>query len=586
VKPQIRAVAWCLLIVLTNLILVFPVSLVSQYHAIQAPYIFGNLPVFSFLFYLWIIVLAFLAFSRRDDKANWEHLVLAGTFGLVFIVFWIFIAGSYGTYADDIYNTGHVHYLVEEGHFFIGHPFLNYFDYPGMHMLVAAISEITSLGIFESKTLFLMSNAVLFCALMYLVFVKLLHRSPLAFLSVLLLLLTGTFVITKMHIFTPGAFGFTLLSVLLVLIVGGYPEQSWEHRPAHVIALEVLVFSAMAISYFSTSLLLPLVLLGAYLVQRLAGRLKPSLAITSLLLFSMAFLAWFTYGAWSTLHGLTGFLPSLLDDLRSGEFLNYMTTLAQANLGGALPLWANAIRLFWWGLLGAATVVGLCRLLVVKRLTSAERLATGGLLGVIALTVAGVVGTQGGSQFARYLLYAPVFAIPLLVSFLAKWRTRGRAILAALVICIVVLSFPTFLCSVNTVATDAIYSYDVSSGAFLESHSVNAGEYMTIYRASGVTASWAYYYLPNVAFKSMPETAYYEGDDAFWDALKQVAADYMDPNTSTERQKVFVVDEKTFAPAEHLLGISPDNEGWQPLDSSTSSSNRVYDNGHVLMYTP
>ncbi|MBN2097987.1 MAG: hypothetical protein JW753_00165 [Dehalococcoidia bacterium] len=585
-KWQIRGLLWLLLVALTLVVLCFPVNLASEYRSVQAPYIFANLSLFSIAFYAWVIVLVLLAFSRTGDKANWEHLVLAGAFGLVFIGFWSQVAGLYGTYADDIYNSGHVHYLVEEGHFAARHPILNYFSFPGMHLLVGSISETTGLGIFQSRALFLMLNVGLFCSLMYLVFVKLLGRSRLAFLCVPLLLLTGAFIIIKMHIFTPGALGFTLLSLLLLVIVDGHREQSWQQGPARVMAIQVLVFSAMTISYFATSFLVLLILISALLIGKIVVRAKLSLAITSALLFSVVFLAWFVYGAWSTLHGLADFLPSLVGDFRSGEFLNYMTTLVQANLGTALPLWANAVRLFWLGLLGVATIAGLRGLLAVRRLSSPERLAVCGLLGAIGLTLIGIVATEGGSQFARYLLYAPLFAIPLLAGFLARWRGWGRAMLTASVVCVVVLSFPTFLCSVNTVATDALYSYDASSGAFLGSHSRDGGESITIYRASPTTASWSYYYLPGVLFKSMPETAYYESNDAFWNELDQLATDYLDSGASSARQKVFVVDEKTFAPAEHLLAISPDDERWLDLDSSVSSSNRIYSNGHVQMYTP
>lgn len=581
-RAQIRALAWILLLILTCLILFFPIHMSSQYRSIQAPYIFDNLPLFSSLFCLWILVAICLAFSKSDAKANWEHLILAGIFGLVFIGFWVFITYPYGSYADDIYNTGHVRYLIENGHIPINHPLLAYFDYPGMHLLLSAISQISGLSIFESRTLFLMFNAGLFCALMYLLFTKWLKKSRLAFLAVLLLLMTGGAIIDKMHIFTPGAFAFTLLAVFL--LSAGLSREPTTNRFPQTVILEILVFSAITISYFATSFLLPLILTGIYLVQRLA-RTKPSVTISSILLFSLMFLAWFFYDTWNTLHSLTGFLPRILDSLRSGEFLSSIMTLWQANAGAELPLWANAIRLFWWGILGIATLLALCRLFIVKKLTSAEKVEIGGVLGILALTALGLTGTKGGSQFVRYLLYAPLFAIPLLIGFWARSTTWGRRMLIALVICITILSLPTFLSSVNTVATDSIYSYDASSGKFLESHSRNNGTNIIVFRASTTTASSTYYYLHNISFRNIPELVYYAKDD-FWLSVEKVTTAYMNPNTNATRQKLFIVDEKTYVPAQHLLEISPEDQGWQTLNTSLSSTNLFYNNGQVQMYTP
>ena len=111
IRGQNRALIWVLLISLTALLLLFPVRLTNEYHPIQAPYLFENLPLFGALFYLWMLLLLLLLFSKRDeDRLTWENLALASVFGLVFLGFWVIIT-PYGSYADGIYNMGHVRYL-------------------------------------------------------------------------------------------------------------------------------------------------------------------------------------------------------------------------------------------------------------------------------------------------------------------------------------------------------------------------------------------------------------------------------------------------------------------------------------------
>ena len=103
-------------------------------------------------------------------------------------------------------------------------------------------------------------------------------------------------------------------------------------------------------------------------------------------------------------------------------------------------------RYLWWALLGLATILGLRNLFRISQLSLIEKIETGGLLGVILLSALGLFATERGSQFSRYLLYAPLFCAPILLRFLFS-RTWARKALVVLVVLVFVLSLPTFLSS-------------------------------------------------------------------------------------------------------------------------------------------
>ena len=115
IKGLNRVLLWILLLILTAILLIFPVQTVVKYHPVQAPYIFTNFPLFVALFLIWLALIFVLFISKKNRLAvSWEHVVLAIIFGLVFIGFWCFISPN-GSSADDIFSMGHVRYLLDGG---------------------------------------------------------------------------------------------------------------------------------------------------------------------------------------------------------------------------------------------------------------------------------------------------------------------------------------------------------------------------------------------------------------------------------------------------------------------------------------
>jgi len=585
IGPQTRSLAWFALVLLTAALLLFPVHLIYEYRSIQAPYIFKNLPLFGALFYVWMLLLLLLLLSRKDEgaKLNWEKLGLSCLCGAVFIAFWSVITPQ-GSFSDDIYNMGHVRYLIETGSIPVGHINLHYFDLPGMHLIVSGISQISGLNIFQSRLLFLVFNAMLFAALMYIFFTKLLKNNRLAFVGVLLVIIGSISIIEKMRIFTPGAFGFTLLAAFLVMLY-----RSEDRLFGTMVAdrlLMLVLFAAMTISYFPTPFLAPLVVAGIYLVQNRGGEKRRSVSLVTVALLLLLVLAWAIYMTFYTYAGFAKSVPTLWDDLTRGEFLRSAGTLGKANIGAVLPLWANTVRIIWWVVLILGTILGLVLFFRLKRLSLVQQILLGGLLGVIVLTIIATFGSQAGVQFYRYLLYAPLFCAPILLMSLPKvkaWKRRGLAILT--ITPLFFLSLPTFLSSVNTVATDAIYPYECTVGEFMESHSSAFGENLILYRTSGLSTAWYSFYTPDAAIRGVPETAVYSVQE-LWLEVETISLGFRSSPVAPDRQKIFVLSEKSTVAYEHTLGIPPNDPGWAKLLAELDTTDKVYDNGHVRLFVP
>lgn len=549
----------------------------------QAPYLFDNLWLFGALFCLWMLLFLLLLFSTYDsERLNVEGVILACIFGLVFIGFWVIIT-PYGSYADGVYNMGHVKYLQIAGSIPIGHPNLNYFDFPGMHILVATLGQVCGLNVFHITMAFVIFNIMLFSALLYIFYVRLLKNNYLALLCILMAVMGSIVLVEKMHIFTPGILGFSLLAALLIVLTRSENEISSPMMSKRLLML--ILFTAMVISYFPTSLLFALISMGIYAVQRIAknnGVLSTSYTI---ILFIIIILSWEMYWTWHSFHSLIDFLPKLTQDIFTGEFLTSAIVLVISNAGAKVPLWAIMTRYFWWVLLGIGTLVALYILIRRKNLNFEEMIGVGGLVGVILLTVAGLFGTVRGSQFARYLMYAPIFCSPILLLFLLRFGTRGKQITMLFVSLVFLCGFPTFLSSINTITTDAIYSYECVSGEFLESHSYENGKNIILYRTAPSSTSWAMYYIPDATRKGVSAEGSYNEKELRMNIPKLIT-DFQSEGTEREKQNIFFISEKSTNVYEHILGIPPDHIMWKELRQRLINTNLVYNNSHIQMYIP
>lgn len=480
-----RPALWMLLLLFTAVILVFPAAPVLEYHSIQTLYIFGNLPFFATVFCIWLVILFLLLFSREgESKTDWEKVALVGIASLVFLAFWILLL-PYGR-GDYMSNATLVRIMTQEGAIPVeSRPDIWYVDFPGSHLLVLAFTQVTGLAQFTAINLLLVLNAIVFSILLYLFFARTFKSARIAALGALLVIIGNQ--VFAGQTFHPAFVSFTLLVAFLLVLNSGR-QNIMETGQERILA--ILLAIAATITYFQASVVLILVLVGLYLVQRF-GKARP-LGIFIIILPAVIALAWEIYWTIRTFPTMSNLLSETAENIVKGTFLEWLPFLAKQNIGQAFPLWANVIRLFWWFLLfGIGTILGLINLLKLKKLETAQQVITGGLVGALLVAALATMVSTGGERFVHFLYYAAFFTVPILLYYALKlvgrWKQFSLGLLSALLL---VLAFPTFLIFNHSVALYAFYPSEISAGKFLE-RAYDSGKGLLVFNQPGWI--WGYY---------------------------------------------------------------------------------------------
>jgi hypothetical protein len=571
-SPASRLALWILLVLLTAGILLFPVHLSPEYHPIQSLYIFDSLPLFSALFYVWLLMLFWLLFSGKSDHGHWEKMALVCIASLVFLAFWAVIL-PYGR-LDYMANASLVRLIQQNGQIPSGSTL--YADFPGMHLITTSLSQVTGLEIFETATVLLVFNALVFAALLYVLFSKVLANTTMAAFAAIVVML-GNQLLARAYTFWPGVISLALLLAFLVVLTRG-SQNPLETLPDRLLAIVLLI--AVTVMYFQTSVLFALILLGLYLVQKL-GKVKP-VAIPIIVLFIVIPLVWEIYGTVQTFPMLVDFASKIIDDITAGTFLDWIPFLAAANVGESFPLWSSLVRYFWWVLIfGVGTILGLVKLLQVRKLGPSKRVLVGGLLGAIALATVATLVAPGGERFVHFLQYAAFFTVPVLLGyFLIRDNWLKAYGFAALVVVVFALSFPTFLISNNKIGTDAYYSYEDSTGEFLHRWYGN-GEGLILVNPFEPLL----YYLPEASFEmGFWGTGDARTEDEFWQKVNDIVERY-----SKGDQELYMIHGGLKEVGESHFGISRIDPRWDVIDERIQDTVQeyygIYDNGYVQIYT-
>ena len=587
---------WILLLVLTATILLFPVNLRYEYHAIESIYVFGDsLPLFSVLFYVWLGILLLLLFSKGRNS-EWQRVALVCIFALVFFGFWA-INTPTGGHWDELWQMGHIKYLQETGTIAPAHPNLSYFQFPALHLIASSLSQISGLGIFATRTLFLLFSGVLFAALLYLLFMKFLKNSYLSALAVLLLV-QGSLFATPQG-FWPGNTAFLLLVPLLMLLAR---DENRALETGTSMALIMLIFlAAFTISYLPAPACFVFVLVGIYLLQKVAKR--SVIFSTTIVLVLTMFLAWPIYVATGFFEGLVEFIPTFV----AGFMTPAERVVSASILVTPSPAWASSIKFFWLALIiGFGGILGIWNLVKARKLESIEVLETGGLLGVIVFFIVSFLATIGQGQGIRSLAYFPLFTIPIMLTFLSRFSRHDelscqntlfedpggsfncngfhrsvthfggwfrRHVFTLLIILFFVLSLPTLLIRQASVSSNAIYPYESSGGEFIES-AYGAEE---LYLFSTVYMGIAYiYYVPEAHFIGMQPVT---GAEDLWLGMNK-SVDLFENYSNA----IFVLSERFRQPPHQPAIMESTDPRWVEIVNRLAENNKIYDNGHIQIY--
>jgi hypothetical protein len=600
---------WTLLIVLTAIILVFPIHLHYEYHAIESIYVFGDkLTIFGILYYIWLAILLLLLFAK-GRSSEWQRVALVCVFALVFVSFWV-INTPTGGHLDELWNMGHIKYLLETGKISLNQPNFGYFQFPAFHLVNFSLSQISGLGIFETRILFLVFSGVLFAALLYLLFVRLLKNPYLTSLAVLLMVQGSIEASKELEAFWPGNLAILLFVILLMLLSWREDRALGMEAPGALIM--IILLAAFTMSYLPLPAYFIFILAGMYLLEKVA---KKSVVRSSIIvLFLILFLTWemyFSTGSFGNLAGLTSTFVANFTQLGERAFAVSSGPGATA-LGESVPLWASSIKFFWLALIfGLGTILGIWNLIKARKLSSMEVIETGGLLGVIVFSIVAFFAFPvGEGTYLRFFRYAPYFTIPIVLKFLSGFTHHNelsqenillenpggssdpngfrkspanfggwfrRHVITLLVIMFLALSLPTFLIQHNVVSSKAIYPYDLSSGQFLES--AYGAEELNLFSEPG---AYIYtYYVTEAHFHIMMAPEQTAGKEDLLLKVNQLVDSFERPG---EGNAIFVLSERFRQPRHSPAIIEPSDPEWVQFTNRLAVNNNIYDNGYIEIY--
>jgi hypothetical protein len=586
----LRQALWLLFFALTAALMTYPTHLRLRYEAVQSLSGLEHVPLFAGLYLSWLLLLVVLLLS--DGKSRlWKKAVLVGLFALVFLGFWLLAEPNTALRYDGVGNAAYVQYLFRYpgAGLSVDHPNLSYFNFPGMHLFALAVVEATGLEVVQSVAAALAAHLLLVSLLVYLLLLRVLGHSTWAALGALLTI-QGNIMLAR-YSFYPGFWALPFALVFLLLLLAHPPGRAlfdtWAGR-----LLAVTVLGATTITHLVTGLLLFTVLAGVYVV-RSWRKLGGGSRAVSVLGFTMATflvirLSWDVYWASHFLEQVTKVTEAVIDNILENGVTVYFYSFnrSASYIGERVPVWAVAVRSFWWvTVYGAGLLLGLARVVRVKSLGLSDELMAGGLLGVVGLSGLVTLLSPGGSEFYRFLFYGAFFTVPIALLHVVRLPASARRLaLKVTVSLFFALSFPTFLAHNNLVGVSTYYLAELEAGRFLKETSGRNGSGLIVFNdpnENGVL----FFSIPDASFVTTPQGSELRGKDDFWKAVnKHVHAFTVFDAGAANRNAVFYLSQRRITLAEHLFGAQPQDPEWKELQDNLAVTNKVYENGTVQAY--
>jgi len=530
------------------------------YEPVKSLYLFKDLKIAALLYYLWLSMLGMLFLPGVRRRSVSQGLIFVLLFSLSYLTFWVYVS----PYGDDE-AFGHfyiIRYISEEGRLpgaqeAGGVSF--YYQYPGLHILVTFISQILNLNnIFELRVLFLTLESLLIPGLAYITFFTWLRNVGLATLAALIYIQGNILLsITIIH-FAPVTFALLLLWTALIII-----GKVTLHKVtlSEKISIFILI-SALAITHAPTSLVPLATSLCIYLVEKLRSRGEWKPSATFILLLALVPLSWHLYVA----RGI--FEHFMRWQINNPPWLAYKMLFdprVSANLRQSLPLWVIFLRSFWGLLMLTGVPMSLLNLLRIKKQDQLSTFLTGGTLGISIAAVAIY------NDLGRYLLYGPMFAPSLLLSFIfdkIRNLTRRTRLLAILLLLSLASSFPTFLAHNGTTPIYILNHCDIAVSEFVTSR-YQGQRFFTIELTVPIP-----YYAPHAKIFKGAEHLEFEV------SIKSLMHQFENSSYA-----IFIFSERSRIHYNHISGVSYDDPAWNFMKYKLLLRNKIYDSFSYEVFT-
>lgn len=574
---RLRVAAWVAVIGLSAIILAFPTAVEPTDSPVQSITIFENLPAFIALYYGWLSAVFFLLFSRPARSGlDWERMSLTVIFAVVFVGFWATRTPEVYPKLDGIWNAAVLRVIVRDGS--VQPPFdLFYEQFPGMHFMAASTVSITGLGIFPSVTIMTVFQVMVMAALLYLLASWSLGNGVASTVAVLLMISANPAIILWAN-FWSGGFATNLLILLVAMLYrfGSFaPPEGVAWR-----AVAILVIGVIAFTHLGTALILLSIGTMAYLL----GRYRSQVAVSgwAVALSALLPITWLIYSATGAFGELTELAANFSENL--DEFLYYPLLYVKGTTGASLPIWVALLQYYWKIVtLAAGGLLGLWGLFRFSQLTRTEKVAIGGLLG-LSLFFAAVSPFRGGSYLVRIEVYALIFTVPLLASFIGRLeRHLSYACLAFLAVSLFVLSLPTFLAFNKNFADQTYYRAELAMGDFLEKNLDADQAGLRIYNDVHVLVP---YHLPRIEIVNIlglgdPGTA--QSAEEVWQSYRRLSASFL-ASSPKNGQAYWLSSLRGRFLYRYLQGIDSADPRWDSIETTLGTRSMIYSNGFAQLY--
>ncbi|HLC30032.1 MAG TPA: hypothetical protein VJM51_04555 [Dehalococcoidia bacterium] len=573
-----RLALWSGLLVLTSLILAYPVNLRLDPYVVWSPDIFPNLPLFGALFYLWTACLLVLLFTPSNDGVVvWERLTLVALAALVFRGLWGIIVPLQG--------QAFAHVIASKVWQSIGHvvpnPAAAYISWPGVSLDISVVSQITGLELFPSGTILTVFISVAVGIATYVFLLGVLESSFYAALGSLLIIAGDLAMV--IHI-TAGPTALVFVVLFLALLF----QRGSLGTPARM-GVALVLLTGAALTHLHSAMHFFFFLVGLWSLALLGARttvFRPT--VTTMMLFFLIPVAWIVY--WGTagfawiVRGGSVFLSDPLD---LWERLAGVFTVGETNFGPSAPLWYSFTRWSWLAVLyTAGGLVWLWKLTRLRRLVAAEVGLAATFAGLVLMNaISSLVSPRGFGELLRGLTYVPFFTAPFLLLFLRQRNPLvTKAIVAGLAAMLFALSLPTFLAGNRYVNLLAHHQTEFAAGGWLQSL-YGTGQGLNVFLTHPIFQAIQISLLDAVLTSDeAADTAGYT-KQAAWQAVDTLLEGF-DQLSQYSHPALFIDSAKIAVASSITFDIPADHPRWQEMRDHLAKRNaKIYDNGAIVVYS-
>lgn len=568
-----RTLLWILLLGLTVALMIFPVQITLNPSPIQSIHVFASLPLFAAVFLTWMAVLLFLLFfSRGTSRNDWESLALMCVFAVGYSTFWT-ARTFFDQGGDSLSQLSLVNYLRAHGQ--LPDVKFGYFEYPGLFVLTNYLSQLIAMDSFSTAFILRIITPVLFVAMLFYFFKRLLGSGNFASVAVLLAQVSITGFRTN---FRPDLIAYLFLMALLMILVREREKPFYSNSTA---LLFIILVAALTVSYFMHAAAMAFILFTTYLVSVWKKEEAPQ--ILMIVLPFVLLLTWQMFWSTTTFTNVSTFIPKMVEQLVTGGIFNTAKVEAEITVSSNIPLWAVMTRYMKWGFFYAlGTGLALFGFLHARKLASTEKLMFGGIFGSLLLTATVTVLSPSGSQFNRYFMYAFIFISPMILTTILKMRkTLQRVGLVLLLIFVFVQSLPSFLVNGAAIAGN-VSIQEITAGEFLQRR-YGSGNDLRVFANGSYGSDIVYYFLPDAE-----QTGTKEYKDLTAETVRKDVERVYTQFKSSDDSSIFVYNERKALEWYADFFVSPDDPFWQELKrelSGENDENVIFSNDYVHIYS-